>query len=106
MTYRLDHHQCQISITVIVTRRPVYFITVNLYLLVYDATDVTDNDNLATGLSTQIQISVAQICMVRKPTIEPIVLAKQWGVTPEKAQKTIQATTQRDRLELCFTLSC
>ena len=33
--------------------------------------------------------------MVRKPSVERIVLAKRWGITLEKAQKTIQATTQR-----------
>ena len=61
--------------------------------LVYDATDVMDNDNLATALA-QIQISVVLIGMVRKLSAEPIVLAKIWGITLEEAQKTIQATTQ------------
>ena len=63
--------------------------------MAYDATDVIDNENLLTALSAQIQISIALIGMVRKPAIKPIVLAKQWGITLEKAQKTIQATSQR-----------
>ena len=33
--------------------------------------------------------------MVRIPSLELIVLAKRLSITPEKAQKTIQATTQR-----------
>ena len=33
--------------------------------------------------------------MIKKSSIDTIVLAKRWGITPEKAQKTIQATTQR-----------
>ena len=76
-------------------RRLVYVTTVNLYSLAYDAADVMDNDNLANKLSTQIQISVGLIDTVRKWSIETIVLPKQWGITPEKTQKTIEATTQR-----------
>ena len=33
--------------------------------------------------------------MFRKSSINQIVLAKRWGFSPEKAQKTIQATTER-----------
>ena len=54
-----------------------------------------DNYNLVTALEAQIQISIELIDLVRKSSIDPIVLAKIWGITPEKAQKTIQATTQR-----------
>ena len=54
-----------------------------------------DNDNLATAMEAQIQISIALIGMVGKPSIDPIVLAKRWGSTPEKAQETIQATTEK-----------
>ena len=54
-----------------------------------------DNDNLVIALLIQIQISIMLIGTVRKPLIEPIVLANQWGITPEKAHKTIHATTQR-----------
>ena len=63
--------------------------------MAYDATDVMNNDNLATALLAQIQISIALINMVRESSIETIVLAKQWNITHEKAQKTIQATTER-----------
>ena len=34
--------------------------------------------------------------MVRKLSVEPIVLARRWDITPEKAHKTIQATMQRE----------
>ena len=87
-------HPDLISIPTTVSRRPVYVSAVISYSLAYDGTDVTDNDNLATVLSAQIQISIL-IGMVRKWTIEQIVLVKRWGITPEKAQKTIQATTKR-----------
>ena len=76
-------------------RGPVFVSAFVSYSLAYDAADVMDNDNLATALESQIQISIALIGIVRKPSIEPIVLAKQWGITPEKAQNTIKATTQR-----------
>ena len=84
-----------ISIPATVARGPVFVSTIVSYSLACDAADVMDNDNLATALKSQIQISIALIGMVRKPSIESIVLAKQWGITPEKARKTIQATTQR-----------
>mgnify|MGYP006186246423 CR=1 FL=1 len=92
---RMLDHQGQISIPATVARGPVFVSAVVSYSLAYDAADVMDNDNLATALSVQIQISLVLIGMVRKPSVEPIVLAKRWGITPEKAQKTIQATTQR-----------
>ena len=47
------------------------------YCLAYDVTDVVDNDNLATVLESQIQISIALISMVRNLSIDLIVLAKQ-----------------------------
>ena len=53
-----------------------------------------DDDYFATELSAQIQVSIALIGMVRKPSIDLIVLAKQWVITHEKAQKPIQATIQ------------
>ena len=55
-----------------------------------------NNDNLVTALSVQIQISIALIGMVRELSIEPILLAKRWGIILEKAQKNIQATAQRE----------
>ena len=76
-------------------RGPVHVSTVVSYSLAYDATDVMDNVNLATALEAQIQISTVLIGMSRKPSIDPIVLAKRWDIAPEEAQNTIQATTQR-----------
>ena len=74
---------------------PILVSAVVLYSLAYDATDVMDNDNLATVLSAQIQVSIVLIGMVRKPSQESIALAKRWGISPEKAQKMIQATLQK-----------
>ena len=70
--------------------------TVISYSLAYDAADVIDNYNLPTALSAQIQISIALIGTVRKPAVENIVLAKRWGITFEKDEKTTQATMQRE----------
>ena len=64
-----------------------------------------DNNNLVTALSAQIQISVALVGMVRKPWAEPIVLAKRWVITPEKAQKTYKSQC-REKFEQCYTLHC
>ena len=86
-------HQDQISISVTVARGLVFVNSLILYSLAYHAADVIDNDNLTTALSAQIQVSTALIGMVRKPSVEPIVLGKQWGITPENAKKTIQAIT-------------
>ena len=85
------NHQGQISIPATVIRGPAFVGAVISYSLAYDATDVMD----PTALSAQIQISIALIATVRKLSVEPIVLAIRWGITPEKAQKTIQATTQK-----------
>ena len=63
-----------------------------------------DNDNLETAISAQIQISTGLTGIVSKPSVEPIVLAKRWGITPEKAQNTIQATTQRGIRTMLHTL--
>ena len=78
-------HQGQISIPAKTARGPVFVSAMVSYSLVYDATDVLDNDNLATALETQIQISIALIETVRKLSIDHIVLTKRWGITPEKA---------------------
>ena len=85
-------HQGQISIPATAASRPVFVSAVVSYSLAY-AADVMDNDNLATALEAQIQISIALMGTVRKPSIDPIVLVKIWGITLEKAQKTIQVTT-------------
>ena len=83
-------NQGQISIPVTAARGSSAVVS---YSLADDATDVVDDSNLAT--ETQIQISIALIGTIRKLSIDPIVLVKRWGITPEKTQKTIQATTQR-----------
>ena len=43
----------------------MFVITVILYLMAYDAFDVTDDDHLATALSAQIQVSVGLIGMIK-----------------------------------------
>ena len=88
-------HQDQIIITATASREPVFVNAVVSYSLAYDVADVMDNDNLASALKVQIQISIVLIETIRKPSIDLIALAKRWGITPEKAQKTIHATTQR-----------
>ena len=87
-------HQGQNSIPSTAARGPVLISTVVSYSLAYNTTDVMNNDNLATAVKAQIQISIVPIG-IEKPSKDPIVLAKQWGITPEKAQKTFQDTTQR-----------
>ena len=102
---RMLDHQGQIIIPATVAREPVYVSAVISYSLAFDAADVMDNDNLETALSTQIQISILLIGMVRKPSLEPIVLVKRWGITSEKDQKAIQATTQRGIRTMLHPLS-
>ena len=78
------------TITVTAARGPVYVNSVVSYSMSYDAIDIVNTDNLATALSAKIQINAALIGMVRKPSIEDlIVFAKRWGITSEKSQKTI-----------------
>ena len=79
----------QISIPATAAKGPVVVSAVVSYSLAYDATDVMDNDNQATEPEAQIQTSIALIGTVRKLSIDPIALAKRWGITLEKAQKTI-----------------
>ena len=65
------------------------------YTMFYDATDVMDNNNHATALSAQIQVSIVVIGTVRKPSVVPKILANRWHITPENVHKTIQATMKR-----------
>ena len=74
---------------------PVFVSPLFSYSLEYDSFYVMDGDNLMTALSTQIQVSIVLIGTDRKPSIEPIGMAKQWGITLQNAQETIQNTTQR-----------
>ena len=67
----------------------IFINAIILHLLAYDAADVRDDDNLAIALSAQIQVSIGLIGIVRKLSVEPIVLDEQWGITPNNAQKTI-----------------
>ena len=69
-------YQGQISIPT-TARGSVYVSAVISYSLAYNATDVMDNDNLATALSAQIQNGIVQIGKVRKPSVESIVLVKR-----------------------------
>ena len=46
-------------------------------------------------MSAQIQINIKLTCTARKLAREPVVLAKRWGITPERAQMTIHITVQR-----------
>ena len=64
-----------------------------------------DNDNLATAWSAQIQISISLICLVRKPSIEPIVLAKRWDITLRKHRR-LSKPQCREGLWLCYTFHC
>ena len=78
-------HQGQLSIPATATRGPVFVNTVVSYSLAYDSVDVMDNDSLKNALESLIQISIMLISMVRNPSVEPIILARRWGITPEKA---------------------
>ena len=69
-------HQIQISIPTTAARGTVFVSAVVSCSLAYSAADVMDNDNLATPLEAQIHISIALRGMVRKPSIDPVVLAK------------------------------
>ena len=57
-------------------RGPVFFSTVISYSLAYDATDVMNDNDLATVLSVYIKVSIALMDMVRKLSVAPIILAK------------------------------
>ena len=70
-------HKSQISITATSTRGPVSVSAVILYTLAYDASGVIDSDNFVTALSAQIQVRIALIDMVRKPSVELLVFAKR-----------------------------
>ena len=74
-TQMLDHWD-QINIPATVARGPVCVSAVVSYSLAYDATDVVDNDYLVNAVSAQIQISIALIGSIWKPSVEPIVLTE------------------------------
>ena len=68
----MTDHQGQI-------RGLIFISTVMLSSLAYDAIDVMDDYNFAMAFDDPMQISLALIDNFRKPSIELIVLAKQWG---------------------------
>ena len=84
---------------------PVSDSTVVSYLLAYGAPDDLDNDNLATALESQIQISLVLMGKVRKTYIDSIVFVKQWGIATEKAQK-LSKPQCREGFGQCSTLHC
>ena len=96
-------HQRQISIPATVAIIPVFVIAVVSYSLAYNAADVMDNDNLATALESQIQISMALIGMVRKLSMDLIVLAKPWGI-PLRKLRRLSKPQNREGLGLCSLL--
>ena len=69
-------HQKQIIVPVKGARGLVFISTVILYSLSHDAIGVMDDENFATGLTAQVQISIALMGTVRTLPIEPIELAK------------------------------
>ena len=69
------------------------------YSLVYDAIDVMCVNNLATKLSAQIQVGIKLIDMVRKPSVVPIVLAKQ-GALPLRKLRKLNKPQPREELGL------
>ena len=75
------NHQAQISIRATSARGQGYVSERISYSPAYDAADAMDNENLATALSAQIQISMVMIKTFRKSSVEPIVLAKG-GISP------------------------
>ena len=84
---------------------PVFLSAVVSYSLAYDAKNVMDNDNLTYALEALIQISIALVGTVRKPSTEAVVLAKAWGIIPEKP-KRLSKPQLRKGSRLCSTLYC
>ena len=89
-----DIQKKRISIPSTAGRRPVYVSAVISYFLAYDAANVLNNYNLATT-SSKIHICITWIGTARQLLIEFTFLAEKWGITCERAQKTIQDPLQR-----------
>ena len=70
----MSDHQGQITIHTTTERGLASVNAFILHSLAYDAIDVMDNDNLATTVSAQIQVSIVLIGIVRKLSLEPIIL--------------------------------
>ena len=58
------------------TKGLLFISAIFLTSLAFDAVDVMDNDHLATELTAQILVSTALIDIVRKLSVEHIILAK------------------------------
>ena len=91
------NHQGQISIPATAARGPVFVSAVVSYSLAYNAAVAMDNDNLATALEAQIQISMVLIGMVRKPSIDPIVLVKDRALLQRKPRRLSSHNSERDQ---------
>ena len=85
-----------ISIPATVVIGPVFVNVVILYSLAYDAADVMDDDNLATTLSAQIQVSIVLIGMVKKPSAEPIVSSTMENYPCESSENYSNHNSKRD----------
>ena len=104
---QMIHHHGQITIPATVARGPEFVSAVVIYSLAYNNADVMNNDSLVTALKSQVQISIVLINTVREPLIDPIVLAMQWGNTPQKTLRKLRTLSKqhhREGLGLCSTL--
>ena len=76
--------------------------------LQYDTADIHDDDNLGVALEANVQVSLVKTCLSpetydvcnvhtgkRKGAVDHITLANRWQISLEKAQNTVQRTTQR-----------
>ena len=90
----------------LVTARPSSPKTVinELVSLVTPLADVTDDDNFAHMLESNVQVSSiskvertagGKLQSHQQKPIEPETLARRWNITPDKARQTVKRTTQR-----------
>ena len=75
------------------------------YSLASDAINVTDDDNFALVVASQIQISVTLTGMVKTPLREPIVLTKQGGQPCRKLRRPSESQLKEGQ-GLCSILCC
>ena len=88
--------QGQFIIPATAAKAPVFIFAVVLYLLAFNAIDVMDDDNLNC-----FQRSYSDQCSIDRGSQKP--LAKWWGITPDKDQKTVHASTQREIMTMLNT---
>ena len=62
-----------------------------------DAADFTDDDNFAVALESTscVPSKLSKIVSKSRPKVDHVTLARKWGISPEKAKRTVQRTTQR-----------